>query len=329
MAPVTDLASFIAYWQANQGGAERANYTVFVNQLCEVLGLPKPGAGAGGILGDYQFEGPVPGGSRGGGTGFIDVYYRNHFILEAKQSKLPPAAQPSLYDPAESAPATPAGARYDQLMRDARRQAEHYAHSLPGSHAPVPFLIVCDVGRAFELYFDYAGNGRGYGFFPDKQRYRIALADLAGDARLPGVDRTPADVLRAIWLDPASIDPRVRAADVTRDVARKLAQVSLHLEEQGRIELRRRGEGDAAHEAALVEGTALFLMRILFCMFAEDVGLLPEGRFTAFPAKLRPPVRPRQPRRPDRRADAAQRPRLAVDRDGLARSRRALRLRAA
>jgi len=129
---------------------------------------------------------PGPAGSLKGGTGFIDLYRRNHFILEAKQSKLPPKQAALPYDPAETAPATPAGVKYDQLMRDARRQAEHYAHSLPGAHAPVPFLIVCDVGRAFELYFDYSGNGRGYGFFPDKQHYRIAIADLASDAKLPG-----------------------------------------------------------------------------------------------------------------------------------------------
>jgi hypothetical protein len=177
-------------------------------------------------------------------------------------------------------------------MRDARRQAEVYAHSLPGSHAPVPFLIVCDVGRAFELYFDYAGNGRGYGFFPDKRHYRIALADLASEAPLPGLDKTPAEVLRAIWLEPATIDPRTRAANVTRDVARKLAQVSQHLEEEGRQDLKRRGEAGGPQEAALIEGTALFLMRILFCMFAEDVGLLPADRFTEF---LKSCVRPYNP----------------------------------
>ena len=297
-----DIPAFIARWNGVAGGAERANHPLFVTELCDALGLPRPGVAAGGTLSDYQFEGPVPQGSAGGGTGFIDLYKRGCFILEAKQSKLAPPdrAHPELFDAAPSAPATPAGARYDQLMRDARRQAERYARSLPGDHPPVPFLIVCDVGRAFELHFDYAGNGRGYGFFPDKNRYRIALADLAGSDKLPGVDRTPADLLRAIWLDPASVDPRARSADVTRDVARKLAQVSLHLEEEGRRELKRRGQADPAHEAELVEGTALFLMRVLFCMFAEDVGLLPPGRFTEF---LQSCALPYDPEHPDRLID--------------------------
>lgn len=53
------LSDFIDYWRANQGGAERANYTVFITQLCELFDLPKPGSGTGGVLGDYQFECPV------------------------------------------------------------------------------------------------------------------------------------------------------------------------------------------------------------------------------------------------------------------------------
>jgi len=294
---IAQLTSFIAKWVGVRGGAERANYTIFINDLCDALELPKPGLGIGGQLGDYQFEAPVQGGSLGGGTGFIDVYLRNHFILEAKQSKLSPLdrAHPELFDAAESAPSAPSGAKYDQLMRDARRQAEQYAHNLPGSHTAVPFLIVCDVGRAFELYFDYSGNGRGYGFFPNKQQYRIALGDLASSVKIAGLDRTAAEVLQAIWRDPAGIDPRVRSADVTRDVARKLAQVSLHLEQEGRAELRRRGVADAAHEAELIESTALFLMRVLFCMFAEDVGLLPKERFTEF---LESCVRPYDPTDP-------------------------------
>jgi hypothetical protein len=293
------LRSLVDYWRDRQGGAERANYQLFLGQLARALGVPEPDAASGGTLGDYQFEGPVLGGARGGGTGFIDLYKRNCFILEAKQSKLPPAQQAelSLFDPDVAAPATPAGARYDKLMRDARRQAEQYAHSLPGSHAPVPFLIVCDVGRAFELYFDYSGNGRGYGFFPDKRHYRISLAELTSDAIIPAVDRTPADLLRAIWTDPRAVDPRARSADVTRDVARKLAQVSLHLEQEGRIELKRRGVADAAHEAELVEGTALFLMRILFCMFAEDVGLLPRDKFKNFLESCALPHAPDNPGR--------------------------------
>ena len=35
------LDTFIARWQ-RAGGSERANYQLFLTELCEVLGLPRP-----------------------------------------------------------------------------------------------------------------------------------------------------------------------------------------------------------------------------------------------------------------------------------------------
>ena len=96
--------------------------------------------------------------------------------------------------------------RYDRLMADARVQAERYALALPDNHKTPPFLIVADIGRSFELYFDWAGNGRGYGFFPDQQNYRITLDQLH--------DEKIRDLLRAIWTNPASVDPRLKAAAI-------------------------------------------------------------------------------------------------------------------
>ena len=268
-----DIAMFISKWLGVTGGAERANYAQFVNDFCGALDLPVPGVATGGVLGDYQFEGPVPGGGAGGNTGAIDLYKRGCFILEAKQSKLPGAdrQQAQLFDPAESAPASPSGARYDRFMRDALSQAKRYAVNLPGAHPWPPFLIVCDVGRAFELYFDWSGNGRGYGHFPDQQSYRFELHRFA-----------EADVqamFRAVWTDPASIDPRARSAEVSRDIAGRLAEVSKWLES---IQRQRTSDASDSERSLAIEETALFLMRIVFCMFAEDVGLLPDKSFSGF-----------------------------------------------
>ena len=165
-----EIGAFIDKWRGVTGGQERANYGQFINDFCQALTLPLPQPAAAGVLGDYQFEGPVQGGGAGGNTGAIDLYKKGHFILEAKQSKLSDAqkAQSELFDAAEDAPVSPSGARYDRLMRDALAQAKRYAVNLPSNHPWPPFLIVCDVGRAFELYFDYSGNGRGYGYFPDQ-----------------------------------------------------------------------------------------------------------------------------------------------------------------
>ncbi|HYC94724.1 MAG TPA: DNA methyltransferase, partial [Sphingomicrobium sp.] len=171
------------------------------------------------------------------------------------------------------------GARYDKLMRDARLQAENYAKNLPASEPVAPFLIVCDIGRAFEIYHDAAGNGRGYAFFPDKQSYRIELTDLASERKLKGVDRTPLELLKAIWTDPRSIDPRFQSADVTRTVAKRLASVSQYIEEGLKQKLANLSAREKSEE---IEEAALFLMRILFCMFAEDIGLLPKDKFKEF-----------------------------------------------
>jgi hypothetical protein len=268
------LGDFIQKWLGQTGGAERSNYQLFLTEFAQALNLPTAQPGEQGVLGDYQFDGPVAGGSEKGNAGFIDLYKRGSFILEAKQSKLTVDQQNQLpldEQTMAALPATPSGARYDRLMRDALAQAKRYAVNLPGDHPWPPFLIVCDVGRAFELYFDWTGNGRGYGFFPSQQNYRFTLDRFAE----PDVQA----LFCNIWTDPAKVDPRAKSAEVSRDIARRLAQVSQWLEGSSRF--KGADASDSARSRA-IEDTALFLMRIVFCMFAEDVGLLPKKSFTNF-----------------------------------------------
>ena len=90
------VAAFIAKWCNTPGGAERANYVLFLSGLCRALGLAEPDHAQGGVLGAYQFEGPVAGGSAKGNKGFIDLYRKGSFVLEAKQSQIPVAQRDSL-----------------------------------------------------------------------------------------------------------------------------------------------------------------------------------------------------------------------------------------
>ena len=281
------IGDFVDRWFGREGGAERANYALFLTEFCQTLGLPPPDPSGKG-LGSYEFEAPVKSQAALGtkGTGRIDLYKKDCFILEAKQSQVRPGEAIPADAPEKAletvtdlfgtiightASATKKAPRYDRLMADARVQAERYALALPDNHKTPPFLIVADIGRSFELYFDWAGNGRGYSFFPDQQNYRITLDQLH--------DEKIRDLLRAIWTDPASVDPRLKAAEVTRDIAKQLSLVAGHLEENQR-QLNPGKDEDAV--AFGIESTSLFLMRILFCMFAEDVELLPKGSFTAF-----------------------------------------------
>jgi hypothetical protein len=77
---------FEARWRP-AGGAERANYGLFLQDLCELLGVPRPDPTTDLPAQDaYVLERAVQfndGGKRS--TGRIDLYKRGCFILETKQ----------------------------------------------------------------------------------------------------------------------------------------------------------------------------------------------------------------------------------------------------
>lgn len=267
LASVDAVESFIRRWQGNEGGAERANYALFLTELCDLLGLPHPDpADASHAANDYVFERAVTFREAGNrvGHGRIDLYRRGAFVLEAKQSRARPEkaipGQNDLFDPTASPEARGrrgAARAWDILMLNARRQAETYARALPADHDWPPFILVCDVGHCIEVYSDFTGRGRNYTQFPDRQGFRVYLEDL----RRPEIRER----LRLIWSRPHALDPTKKAAEATRKIAGRLAEVSKSLEARG-------------FEA---EQVAMFLMRCLFTMFAEDVKLLPEGSFTS------------------------------------------------
>lgn len=82
--------AFIARWQGREGGQERANYALFLSELCVALGVPQPEpASAKTEQNDYVFERTVkePNGDGTYATRRIDLYRRGCFVLEAKQSR--------------------------------------------------------------------------------------------------------------------------------------------------------------------------------------------------------------------------------------------------
>lgn len=82
------INEFITRW-SDSGGSERANYQLFLTELCALLGLPQPDP-AGDASGNnaYVFERRVDINSLDGSInrGFIDLYKRGSFVLEAKQT---------------------------------------------------------------------------------------------------------------------------------------------------------------------------------------------------------------------------------------------------
>jgi hypothetical protein len=249
---------FVTLWDGTQQ-AERANYVSFLNDLCDVLGVDRPPPVSGGA-GDYRYERSVTHRNDDGPdtTRRIDLYRRGHFVLEAKQASNEAPVQSALFNKPEADRRSMVrrSKGWLQAMLKAKGQAEGYTRDLPVEEGYPPFLIVCDVGFCFDLYADFSGTGKHYAQFPDRDGHRLYLKDLTSPATR--------DRLRLIWTDPHALDPSRRRLAVTREIAAFLARLAMALEAKG-------------HAPQTV---ALFLIRAIFCMFAQSVGLMPSK--TAF-----------------------------------------------
>ncbi len=248
------------------GGAERANYGLFLQDLCDLIGVPRPDPTTDNPTQDaYVLERAVEfnDGAKSS-TGRIDLYKRGCFILETKQGTDTPdqqknAERSELGLPAEKrrkGHAVRGTAKWGQMMQAARQQALGYVRALPANEPRPLFVLVADVGYCIDVYSNFAGIADSFVPYPDQTHYRLPLSALA-------TEETRA-MLQQIFTNPLELDPTRRAARVTRELAGYLAGVSSQLERAG-------------HAPDLV---AQFLMRCLFTMFSEDVGLIPKESFT-------------------------------------------------
>lgn len=268
MAAQPPINRFIERWQQSSS-SERANYQLFLSELCDVLEVPRPQPKRENDQGNaYVFERGVTFHHADGhtSTGRIDLYKRGHFVLEAKQGSSPTLETP-LFGTAP-APAHRKGVRrdtlaWDEAMMKARAQAERYVRALPQDEGRPPFIVVVDVGYSLELYSEFSRTGGTYVPYPTPARRRILVRDL--------VDEEARAVLRKVWTDPLSLDPTKHSARVTRELAKDLATLARSLELSG-------------EEPGRVAG---FLLRAIFTMFAEDIGLLPKGAFRNLLENLR------------------------------------------
>lgn len=147
--------------------------------------------------------------------------------------------------------------RYRDLT-DAYRQLLQYREALENP----PLLIVSDIDRT-EIHTNFTGTA--------KQVHAVALHDLDQPESLA--------LLRRAFTDPESFRPTVTARKVTEAVAEQVARLARSLTDRG-------------HDP---HAAAHFLMKCMFCLFAEDVGLLPNHLFTRLlqqwhdaPAELTP-----------------------------------------
>jgi type II restriction/modification system DNA methylase subunit YeeA len=118
-----------------------------------------------------------------------------------------------------------------------------------------PLLVTCDLDR-FEVHTNFTNTAT--------QIYKFELADLLITEPLPNCPIPAIDVLRMLFTNPSKLRPGLTPEQVTEKAAAKFSQLAKSLRDRN----------------VDPEQGAHFLMRILFCLFSEDIGLLPEKLFS-------------------------------------------------
>lgn len=245
------VEAYIERWGGgiSRGGNETANLQMFLTELCTLLDLPQPEpARADRNVNAYTFERSITEQFFDGGKTARRIDLYKRGCFVLEGKDTGKKVESDGWDAA---------------ITKALRQAEAYARALPVEEGRPPFIVVADVGISFSLYSEFSRSGGNYVAFPDQRNHKITLEQLRNpDTR---------ELLRTVWLEPLALDPTRYAGKITRVIADQLAKLSKSLEESG-------------HPA---EQVTSFLMRCLFTMFSEDVGLLPERSFTDLLATLK------------------------------------------
>ncbi|RMH30957.1 MAG: class I SAM-dependent DNA methyltransferase, partial [Planctomycetota bacterium] len=129
-----------------------------------------------------------------------------------------------------------------KTLDEAYRQLQQYREDLENP----PLLIVSDITRT-EIHTNFTG------YKPEVHEIRLEDFDK------PGV----IPLLRQIFTEPEAFKPKETVAQITEKVAGKIGDIAKQL----------RDRGHAPH------AVAHFLMKCMFCLFAEDVELLPKKLF--------------------------------------------------
>lgn len=119
-----------------------------------------------------------------------------------------------------------------------------------------PLLVVCDMDR-FEIHTNFTATAT--------KIYEINLDDLDTPRNI--------EIMRRVFFDPEKLRPDATSEAITKEVAQRLADVAQGLRNRDIPSL----------------DVARFLDRIVFCLFAEDVGLLPRKLFSQIVDKSRGP----------------------------------------
>ena len=125
----------------------------------------------------------------------------------------------------------------------AYQQLQQYREDLENP----PLLVLCDLDR-FEIHTNFTNTVT--------RVHRFGTSDLASPSNL--------GLLRAVFFDPEALRPGQTTLGLTEAAAAQFARLADMLRSRG---------VDPQHAAH-------FLTKLIFCLFAEDVGLLPQRHFS-------------------------------------------------
>ncbi len=128
-------------------------------------------------------------------------------------------------------------------LEKAYEQLKMYADALQNP----PLLVVSDL-QTIIVHTNFTNTV--------KKEYRFTVDQLD--------DFDTRQILEAVFKNPEALRPGLTRATITKDAAEKFTSLAMALRDRG-------------HDPHAV---AHFLNRLLFCMFAEDIGLLPPDLFT-------------------------------------------------
>ena len=123
-----------------------------------------------------------------------------------------------------------------------------------------PLLVVCDLNR-FQVHTNFDRT--------QKRIYSFNLDELQKNVVTVTCPIPPLEVLRALFFDCDSLRPEKTAARLTEDAARLFSRLAESIELDGADPRRGMDRHRVAH----------FLMKLLFCLFADNIGLLPDHLF--------------------------------------------------
>jgi type II restriction/modification system DNA methylase subunit YeeA len=143
-------------------------------------------------------------------------------------------------------------AGHHKSLDEAFKQLQQYSGALENP----PLLVVCDIEH-YEVHANFNGAV--------SKVYRFTNADIASDKEVSGTKFNAYQILHQLFFDPEGLRPSETISSVTVKAALQFAELSASIHKKN------------PKLAALQ--VARFLVKIVFCLFCEDVGLLPKNLF--------------------------------------------------